>query len=164
MSCFIMHPDAIATVAEGLEKVLNMGYNVFGIEAPETLTEALAGSCLCTDKYGFFHVEKIYKALYTLNAAAYAERYREGLDDFIPAYPEKVKSLLPRPEWAAGRYIVQPEFYHYTQLLECLIYQCDEGSAAKTQLYKGLEEFKRRLWAFIIHNSAEYKSFTWGEV
>lgn len=162
MSCFIMHPDAIATVAEGLERVLNMGFNVFGMEAPETLVEALAAAG--TNPRGFFDADKIYKALYTLNACAYAERYREGLDDFIPEYPARVRSLLPRPVWDSGRYIVPVEYYHYIKLLECLIYQCSEGSAAKTQLYKGLEEFKRRLWAFIVHNSAEYKSFTWGEV
>lgn len=163
MSCFVMHPDAIATVAEGLERVLNMGFNVFGMEAPEALREALTAAG-CADRYDFFSAEKIYKALYTLNACAYAERYREGLDDYIPAYPAKVKSLLPLPVWDNGRYIVPAEYYHYTKLLECLIYQCNEGHAAKTELYKGLEAFARHLWAFIVHNSAEYKSFTWGEV
>lgn len=162
MSCFIMDTNATATVAEGLEKVLNMGFNVFGFEAPETLVEALAGTC--ADRYGYFDAEKIYIALYTLNACAYAERYQKGLDDFVPAYPEKVKSLLPRPVWDAGRFIVVPEVYHYIKLLECLIYQCNEGKTAKTAMYKGLEDFKRVLYAFVLHNSAEWKAAPWGEV
>lgn len=163
MSCFIMDVNAVATVAEGLEKVLNSGFNVFGFEAPQTLREALTAAD-CADQYGYFDAAKIYKALYTLNACAYVERYREGLDDFIPAYPSRVRDLLPHPVWGEGRWIVPAEYYHYIKLVECLTYQCNEGKTAKTALYKGLREFEGRLCYYLVQNTAEWKAAPWGEV
>ena len=163
MSCFVMNCDALATIAEGLERVLNLGFNVYGMETPEPLREALTAAG-CADRYDVFDAAKIYKALYTLNACAYAERYQEGLDDYIPEYPAKVKSLLSRPVWDSGRYIVPAEYYHYIKLLECLIYQCMEGSAMKTQLFKGLRDFEGLLFSYLVHNTAEWKAAPWGEV
>lgn len=165
MSCFIMNDTAIATLAEGLARVLNGGYNVYGFSAPETLREALKG---CADRYGFFdNVAPIFSELYRLNLAAFTWRYDgRHLEDVDPApsCPECIKNLLHRPIWEDGRYIVPAAHYHFIQLLECFLYQCDEGPTPKAALYQGLDELKRYLWAFVVHNSAEYKSFNWGEV
>jgi len=46
--------------------------------------------------------------------------------------------------------------------LECLIYQCSEGSVPETKLYQKLERIKNYLASQIISDLPEYKRATWG--
>ena len=46
--------------------------------------------------------------------------------------------------------------------LECLIYQCSEGSVPGTELYQKLERIKGYLASQIISNLPEYKRAIWG--
>jgi len=45
--------------------------------------------------------------------------------------------------------------------LQCLIYQCSEGSVVKTGLYKKLIEVKNDLQDLIISDMPEYKKAVW---
>ena len=161
MSCFIMNLDALAVLANGMEKVLNYGYEVYGIEAPEALREALKD---CADRYDCFDEGNIFHALYNLNYTAYHERYNRDPDaDATPEIPV-VKGILDRLEYSDGHRILHSNYYQYVKLLECLIYQCNEGAAAKTELFKGLEAFELVLMRFLVHNNDEWQRFEWGEL
>lgn len=163
MSSFIMDTRAVAVIADGIEKTLNMGYNYLGLEAPESLRDALKD---CADRHGFYDGAKIFAKLYSLNYWAYAERYEGRHPEDVAEQPEPVavNSLLARVEYANGHFTVKPEHYKYTKLLECFMYQCNEGSAVKTQLYKGLDDLKRRWYSFLVCNSDEWAAAPWGEV
>lgn len=159
MSCFIMDLDALAVLANGMEKVLNMGYDVYSIEAPEALRKALKD---CADRYGCFDEGKIFHALYTLNYTAYHERYNRAPDAVeVPEFPS-VHSIFDRLEYSDGHRILNSNYYQYTKLLECLIYQCNEGNAAKMDLFKGLEAFELTLMRFLVHHNDEWQQFEWG--
>lgn len=161
MSCFIMDLDALAVLANGMEKVLNMGYDVYSIEAPEALREALKD---CADRYGCFDEGKIFHALYTLNYTAYHERYNCAPD--APEVPEipSVHSIFDRLEYSDGHRILNSNYYQYTKLLECLIYQCTEGEVTETPLYKGLKAFELVLMRFLVQNNDEWQRFRWSEL
>ena len=44
MSCFILNDRALAVLADGIEKALNMGYNFAGMDAPRSLRDVLEES------------------------------------------------------------------------------------------------------------------------
>ena len=163
MSCFIMDYKAVAVLADGVEKALNLGYGFLGLDAPETLREALKD---CADRYGYFDRGRIFANLCGLNYWAYAERYNgrhlEGTEE-APEMPE-APALINRVGYADGHYTLTPEHYRWAKLLECYLYQCDEGSAAKTQLYKGLEALQRRWLAFLVYNHDDWAAAPWGEL
>ena len=161
MSCFMMDLDALAVLADGMEKVLSFSYDVYSIEAPEALREALKD---CADHYGYFDKEKIFRALYTLNYTAYHERYNRAPDAVeVPEIPI-AHSIFDCLEYSDGHRILTSNYYQYTKLLECLIYQCTEGKVTEAPLYKGLEAFELVLMRFLVHNNDEWQRFKWGEL
>lgn len=162
MSCFMMDPRALAVLAEGVEKTLNMGYSYMGMDALESLRDALKD---CADRYGFFSRSKIFARLYALNYAAFADRYDgrhlEGIDE-TPAAPD-IPDQLHRVEYADGRHTIEPLHYRFAKLIECYLYQCEEGQTPSDPLYKGMEDFRRVWFGFIVRNAAEYAAAPWGE-
>jgi len=163
MSCFVMNAEPLAALADGIEKALNMGYNFLGLDAPETLREALTAKG-CADRHGFFDTEKIFRELYGLNLAAFTWRYDgRHLEDVEPApsFPA-VPPLLLRVGYRDFHHIITPAHYKFASLLDCLIYQCDEGPISKDPLFIGLVDFRRRWLAFLVQNHEEYNKAPWG--
>ena len=159
MSCFIMETRAIAALAKGMEAVLNSGYTFAGFEAPATLAEALEN---CRDKYGFYEEKHIFTALYDLNAAAYAGRYKENAEP-APNWPDNVPRLLTRPVYN-GYYNPGADFWKYYKLLDCMIYQTCEDATCNNALYKALVDFSRVLAAYLVRNCAAYDNAEWGRL
>ena len=159
MSCFVMQPRALAALAQGLETVLNSGYNFAGFEAPTTLYNALGD---CSDKYGFYEEKKIFTALYDLNMAAYAGRYKEEAEP-APDWPDNVPRLLTRPEYN-GFWNPSAEYWKYYKLLDCLIYQTSEDATRENPLYLALLDFSRIFAAYLVRNNAAYNTAEWGRI
>lgn len=159
MSCFIMETRAIAALARGMETVLNNGYNFAGFEAPGALAEALEN---CRDNYGFYEEKPIFAALFDLNAAAVAGRYKEEQEP-TPEWPDEVPRLLKRPVYN-GYYQPGADFWKYYKLLDCLIYQTSEDATRDSALYIALLAFSRVLAAYLTQNSAAYDAAKWGQL
>lgn len=159
MSCFVMEPRAIAALARGLESILDIGYNYAGFEAPATLYNALED---CRDRYGYFEEKRIFTALYNLNMAAYAGRYKVEAEP-APEWPDNVPYLLARPAYN-GYYQPGADFWKYYKLLDCLIYQTSEDATYNNALYKALLDFSRVLAAYLVRNCAAYDAAEWGRV
>lgn len=161
MSCFIMNTNALSTLADGIEKVLNMGYRYCGISAPCSLFDALNGTC--ADIYGFFDAKMIFQQLYDLNAKAYATRYNEAdITAHTESYANNV-GILKRSEYGNGHFELCDWHYHFAKLLECYIYQVNEEETKNDPLELALEEFSQVWNNFIVHNTPIYHSFAWGE-
>lgn len=162
MSIFVMEPRALAVLAEGVEKTLNMGYTYMGMDAPESLRDALKD---CADRYGFFSRSKIFARLYALNYAAFADRYDgrhlEATDE-TPDTPD-IPDQLHRAEYAGGHHTIESLHYRFAKLVECYLYQCEEGQIPSDPLYKGMEDFQRGWFGFIVRNSEGYTAAPWGE-
>lgn len=162
MSCFILNDRALAALADGMEKTLNMGYNFAGMDAPQNLRDVLEESC--ADKYGFFEAKLIYNELYKLNARAYTGRYPyDPADETPPDFPA-VSPLVQLIEWdgAARCFKITPEHFKYMKLLECLIYQCAEDATYRDPLYLALKDFRNNLCFFLVHNNPHYTAASWG--
>lgn len=158
MSCFIMNADAIGTLATSLEKVLNMGFNFFGFEAPESLFNALRD---CENPRGFFDENKIYAALYNLNCHAYCTRYKEETYDDLPNVDFTRCNIVKRAGYN-NHYMVEKWHYQLLKLLDCFIYQVSEDGTRNHDLTLALKDMRLVLMAFIIHNNDIYAGLPWG--
>lgn len=158
MSCFVMQDRALATIAETVSAVCNMGFNYFGFDVPRSLADAVES---CRDRYGYCKEEKLYTALYALNVRAYAGRYNRPEDLTAPAY-SPAKLIEPR-ECVDHHEKIKPWHYQLAKLLDCYLYQTAEDATTEDPMRKGLADLLRTLQAFIVRNSNEYHSAAeWG--
>ena len=163
MSCFMMDPRALAVLADGIEKGLNMGYNYLGLDVSEGLPEALID---CADRYMCYDAGRIYAKLYELNARAYNCRYcGNPADPADPTAPE-----MPALPWMLGRAVWDGAFridalhFKFLKLLECFNYQCLEDATKGDPLAVALRDWEKSWAAFLVHNDPIYKGLRWGEV
>ena len=159
-----MTERALAVLADGIEKALNMGYNFLGLDAPDALHLALKYDC--ADNWGFYDQKKIYEQLYKLNARAYTGRYPyDPADETPPDFPA-VTPLLQRAQWLGNPrcFKTTPEHFKYFKLLECLLYQCAEDATDRDPLYLALKEYRNTWCYFLVHNTPEYAAAPWGDL
>lgn len=174
MSCFIMDYRALATLARGIERLLNTGYETNGFEAPTALYLALDG---CRDKFGFFEERKIFAALYDLNGRAYCGRYPDETqtpcppwpgdlleDPDHPERPTEPAQLLRRPEWMGGYWQPAPDTWKFLKLIDCFNYQTLEDATQYDALRVAMEKLAHALTGFLARNCDVYNAAKWGEV
>lgn len=159
MSCLMMNEKALAAIALSVESLLNIGYNAWGFEAPESLFEALRD---CENEFSSFYAEKIYEKLYILNFRSYAGRYKEPLNITPPDVDFSSVKLWERPEYNNGFYTIKEWHYKLLKLLDCFNYQTSEQTTSRDPLKKAMDEFARVLSGFIARNSAAYEAAPWG--
>jgi hypothetical protein len=157
-----MYDREHATLANTLCSVLNMGFNRFGFEAPESLHRALKD---CRDSYGFYGAEKIYRRLYELNAAAYTGRYNgHGIEqdeaETVPDMPA-IPAIITDRQYFKHE-LLQPWHYKFCKMLDCLIYQCSEHATEKDPLFLSLIDFNRLYKSFLVSNIEAYYALPWG--
>lgn len=159
MSCFIMHPKALATLADTMQIILYGGYSSVGFDPPKSLHNALPD---CRDRYGYYFSEKIFRRLYNLNAAAYAGRYRTTQEE-APDMPE-VSRLAQLRDYAEGHDVLKPWHYQFAKLLDCLIYQCYEDATENDPLFLALLDLSKVFNAYLVCNNDLYYASKWGEI
>lgn len=158
MSCLMMNAAPLAAVADFLAVQLNSGFDYTGMETPQSLPRALSDCVVC----GFYEASKIYEKLYRLNAAAYANRYREPLNISPPA-PYRSNPIHKPCAYKNQHRVVAPWHYHIAKQLSFLIYQCTEDGTCETVLYSALVQFRRILHSFIVENSELWQQLPWAE-
>lgn len=98
MSCMMLSPAHIATVAHGLAYLLNQS-EMCQLSAADELRDAL-GACRYPHDF-LYDDRRIYPVLYRHNEAAYEGRYKAEPDetDEVPAMPDNVPHLLHRLDY-----------------------------------------------------------------
>lgn len=98
MSCMMLSPAHIATVAHGLAYLLNQS-EMCQLSAADELRDAL-GACKYPHDF-LYDDRRIYPVLYRHNEAAYEGRYKVEPDetDEVPAMPDNVPHLLHRLDY-----------------------------------------------------------------
>lgn len=124
MSCMMLSPAHIATVAHGLAYLLNQS-EMCQLSAAGELYDALSD---CKYPHDFLYDDrKIYPVLYRHNELAYEGRYKVEPDetDEVPAMPDNVPHLLHHLSYNE-HYFLDADFFKFLKLLDCFIYQCEE--------------------------------------
>lgn len=157
MSCMMLSPAHIATVAHGLAYLLNQS-EMCQFSAAGELYDALI-DCKCTHD---FDDHKIYNVLYRHNELAFNGCYKVDPDepDEVPAMPDNVPHLLHNLSYNEYCFL-DSDFFKFLKLLNCFIYQCNEQATADTDLQKALVKTSIRLYAFDAHQNAAYNAAPW---
>lgn len=156
MSCFILNNESTAALATMLDRATGAAYWSrtvrYGIYSGRELYDLLCSEW--SAQFGRKCVEldsrKIYAVLRQMNAEAYGERYNRDA-----ATPEE----MPVGEWlnTADR---NP--WQMLKTFECFLYQCDEGTVAKSKLYQALVQAKNYYMKHLIGKLPEYAAAVWG--
>lgn len=160
MSCYIMNHDNIRKIGYTIAECLNRSIygNTYTIATAaveygnvyKTFNECFNG--------GRFSGENISEILHSINAQAYAERYHENdLELFSAPESGRKYSIWQLPE-RNDKCFESPHGWHYTlvALIDCWLYQTDEGNAAIADKRLAIQEFGRQLSRLIVQHSAEY--------
>lgn len=161
MSCYIMNHDNIREIGYTLAEILNR--NIYNNEV--TIAGLAAEYCnlgrAFTDCYinGRFSGERISEILHRINAQAYAERYKESEQELFSAPESRRKySIWELPERIDGNEI--PQDWHYTllALIDCWLYQTDNGNAAIADKRLAVQECNKHLSQLIVQHSTAYRN------
>lgn len=162
MSCMVMNPESLAAIANAVETRLNVGYNYWGFEAPESLYDELR-DCQTT---GLYHAEPIYQKLYALNILAYNGCYsnhEEPADEIAPIINGSKYVVHHPPQYREHGFAVCPWHYQLAKLLDFWLYQTNEDVTHNAPLRLAMKEFRDGLYHFIVLNSPDYIAVRWGE-
>ena len=154
-----MKAEALALIAEGIEKGLNMGYNFLGLDAPDSLFRELRD---CADRYGFYDNLAIFRRLYDLNARAYSGRYPYDPADPTPPEMPVLPPLLHHVEWDGEKHLLTVEHFKYFKMLDCFIYQCAEDATCKDPLFLAVKDWHKDWMRFLIRNNPTFAALPWG--
>lgn len=167
MSCFIMNPDSIRKIGYTLAAILD------GCEYSNTASIA-TDAAFVADLPNVFHQyfsrirgyngEGISEDLHTINARAYAGRYKEEfLQPFAPSTDTTRKSLSRLAQYTNHTESPQEWHYHLISLLDCWLYQTAEDATRNDPKRIALQAFAASLSRQIVQHSEEYNRYRWGE-
>lgn len=164
MSCIQLSTQHTAAVAHGLAFLLNGagGMDLLSCDVITPQTCRAFKSCMYPYD-SLFDDRRIYAVLYRLNESAYEDRYQIQPDelDGAPAMPQNFPYLLHTLIWDNGHYTIDRDFYAFAKLLDSFIYQCSEDVNRDSEVLAALSAISRALYAFIVHNSADYAAAEW---
>ena len=136
MSAYIVEADTLYRVINLITKINYVNNSLKPIKDEAILTPQI-----------------LFNKLNTLNRFAISERYEAEKMTDKPSY----KFNLER----CNQVVSNTNQYQNFKSLQCLTYQCAEGEAFKSDLYKSLEEFERSFAVQIISSLKQYEQSTW---
>ena len=157
-----MNPEPLAAIANAVETRLNVGYNYWGFEAPESLYDELR-DC---QTIGLYHAEPIYQKLYALNILAYNGRYsshEETADEIAPIIDGSKYGIHQPPQYREQGCAGCPWQSPVAKLRGGWLYQTNEDTTRNDPLRLAMKEFRDGLYDFIVLNSPDYIAVRWGE-
>ena len=169
MSCFIMRPESIWTLANTLESVLNAAHfsgelTITAAALMGTPCAAAFADCKPSPVLEGFYADQIADVLWRINSDAYAGRYHDPQQEPLPDYVAGTgKSLFECPVYGDHREQPQPWHYHLCRLLDCWLYQTSEDATRKDEKRVALQAFANALKVQLVTHSTEYNAFRWGE-
>ena len=156
MSCFVISDKSTAAIAAMLDRATGAarwsGSIRYGIYSGRELYELLRAewSALFGRKCVELDSQKIYAVLRRMNVQAYGERYY-GRDVSTP-------EEMPVGEWVNT---ADQAPWQMLKTFECFLYQCDEGSVAKSELYQALVVAKNYYMKHLIKKIPDYDKANW---
>lgn len=143
MSAYIVNPETLQTVMDAL-------YRSAWLRECTTLYGLLDGTkidarALAESRGGY---QSLASELHALNVAGVCQRYGD-----------KPETMIKCPKLSPG---IAPDPVQAYKSLQCLIYQCSEGSAMETQLYRDLVKIENHLARNIVGHLPEYNAAKWG--
>lgn len=156
MSCFILSDESTATLAALLDRAANAAHWAgtvrYGIYSAGSLYDILCnewstrfgGKCFDLDS------QKVYTLLRCLNVQAFGERY---------ARDAEASEEMPSGGWLKA---AEASPWQTLKTFECFLYQCNEGTAAKSELYQALVQAKNHYMHYLIGKLPEYTAAAWG--
>lgn len=156
MSSFIIRNESTAALAAMLDRSANsvrwsgsIRYGIYNGSELYTLLcqewESATGR-RCVD----LDAPKIYTVLRRLNERAYGDRYHR--------LAEEVAAGMPRGEWLNT---VDAKPWQMLKTFECYLYQCDEGSVSKSELYQALAVAKNHYLHYLVNKLPDYAEANW---
>ena len=157
MSSFILGNESTAALATMLDRSCNSshwsGRVRYGIYSGNDLyslfsrewSEITSRPCVDLDN------RKIYVILRRMNERAYGERYHR--------VAAEVAAGMPVGEWLNT---VDFNPWQMLKTFECYLYQCNEGSIAKSELYNALVLAERQFTSYLINKLPAYSEANWG--
>jgi hypothetical protein len=164
MSCIQLSTQHTAAVAHGLAFILNGAGGMDQLSCFAITSQVCRAFKSCMYPHdSLFDDRKIYAVLYKLNETAYEDRYQVPSDelDGVPAMPQNFPHLLHLLPWDSKHFTIDRDFYAFTKLLDSFIYQCSEDVNRGSEVLAALSAISRALYAFIVHNSADYAAAEW---
>lgn len=157
MSSFIMRTESTAALASMLDRSVNAArwsgairYGQFNGGQLYTLLkqeyETITGRP-CAD----LDAVKIFNVLCRMNEQATGERYRDPTP--------YVLQEMPRGEWLK---MVDANPWQLLKTFECYLYQCDEGSVSRSDLYKELKQSCHYFLKYLVNKIPAYSEADWG--
>lgn len=165
MSCFVMKPESIKTIACTMEDIFN-DFNVFFGAFDFAFSKIKeANNDIFKMKYGVYVLNKneLYNALMKLNLKAYNGRYWRWCGEEYPLFSEVDSGSIHECfEVCDNRYVVGEWLYHLAKLLDCYLYQTAEDGTDKDDFRLALVEFNKAVKEYIVVHSTTYNKFEWG--
>lgn len=155
MSCFILSDESTAALAAILDRAVNAaqwaGTVRYGIYSGRELYAILCSewSSNAGRKCVDLDSKKIYAVLRRLNLQAFNERYSRNAD---------TSEEMPAGRWPEA---VDGNPWQILKTFECFLYQCNEGTAAKSELYQALVQAKNYYMHYLIGKLPEYAAAVW---
>ena len=136
MSAYIVEADTLYRVINLITKINYVNNSLKPIKDEAILTPQI-----------------LFNKLNTLNRFAISERYEAEKMTDKPSYKFNLERY--------NQVVSNTNQYQNFKSLQCLTYQCAEGEAFKSDLYKSLEEFERSFAVQIISSLKQYEQSTW---
>ena len=136
MSAYIVEADTLYRVINLITKIDYVNNSLKPIKDEAILTPQI-----------------LFNKLNTLNRFAISERYEAEKMTDKPSYKFNLERY--------NQVVSNTNQYQNFKSLQCLTYQCAEGEAFKSDLYKSLEEFERSFAVQIISSLKQYEQSTW---
>lgn len=157
MSCFILNNESTAALAAMLDRATGAAhwsgtvrYGLYGGNELHFLLSkewSLITGRRCVE----LDSQKIYAVLRSMNEKAYGERYRSNTNNESEA--------MPVGEWVNT---ADRNPWQMLKTFECFLYQCNEGTVAKSELYQALLTAKNHYMKYLIGKLPEYAEANWG--
>ena len=160
MSCFIVSPETVATIANYIADYITGGYNATGIfvSVPHDFIRTVTVN-------GKINAKQIFLRLYALNYMAYEERYQGEREENLLKCLENMQNFEANNKkiHSVPNGKIQPYHWQLLKSMECYLYQCSESEKLMHHpTFETVKAFETALTKLIICAMPEYEKAVWG--
>lgn len=159
MSCFIVNPETVATIANYIADYITGGYNATGIFV--SIPDEFIRNVTAKENIA----QQIYLRMYALNYMAFETRYEGRHSESLAVCIDNMGKFEDHDKSIHKARTGKVEPYHYQLLksMQCYLYQCNESEKLADSLtFKVVKKFEDALMNLIVCAMPEYDKAVWG--